>query len=157
MKKKNKYYSEIVALLICTFFLSSESIASEKLDFLSLKNSQVNLRLGPSFEYPVKLIYKKKFLPLIILDKSYTWRKMMDFENNLGWIHISQLSPRKTALNITNNSILYKKSTIYSKPLAKIESGRLVLIKKCNPEWCKIKTGKFTGWVVKKSLWGNTK
>ena len=157
MKKKNKYYFEILILLICIFFLSPKSIANEKLNFLSLKNNQTNLRLGPSFEYPIKLIYEKKYLPLVILDKSYTWRKIMDFENNLGWIHISQLSKRKTALNIKNNSILYKKSTIYSKPLANIESGRLVLIKKCKSEWCKIKTGKFTGWVFKKSLWGNTK
>ena len=37
-----------------------------------MKNNQTNLRLGPSFEYPIKLIYEKKYLPLVILDKSYT-------------------------------------------------------------------------------------
>ena len=35
--------------------------------FLSLKNNEVNLRQGPSFEYPIKLIYKKKYLPVIII------------------------------------------------------------------------------------------
>ena len=109
------------------------------------------------FKLNNKSVYEKKYLPLVILDKSYTWRKIMDFENNLGWIHISQLSKRKTALNIKNNSILYKKSTIYSKPLAKLEIGRLVIIQKCKVKWCKIKSGKFSGWIFKNVLWGKTK
>ena len=53
-------------------------------------------------------------------------------------------------------SILYKKSTIYSKPVAKIEIGRLVLIKKCNINWCNVSSGKYKGWVLKKFLWGKT-
>ena len=53
-----------------------------------------------------------------------------------------------------DNSIIYKKPTIYSKPIAKLELGRLVLIKKCKPKWCKIKTGKYIGWIFKDSLWG---
>ena len=27
-------------------------------------------------------------------------------------------------------------------------------IKKCKNEWCKIVTGKYSGWIKKKSLWG---
>ena len=38
--------------------------------FLTLRNEKVNLRQGPSFEYPIKLFYKKKFLPVLIQDKS---------------------------------------------------------------------------------------
>ena len=122
-----------------------------------MKNNEVNLRQGPSFKYPIKLIYKKKYLPVIILDKSETWRKISDFENNSGWIHVSQLSKKKSAINIKNNSIIYKKPTIFSKPIAKLETGRLMLIKKCKNEWCKINTGGFNGWINKKYLWGNIK
>ena len=112
------------------------------------------MRQGPSFEYPIKLVYKKKYLPVIILDKSGTWRKIVDFKNNSGWIHISQLSKKKSAINIKNNSILYKKPTIFSKPIAKLEIGRLVLIEKCKIKWCKIITADFKGWIFKSSLWG---
>ena len=148
---KNKHYL-IFLFLILIFFSSSE--ANESLNFLSLKNDKVNLRQGPSFKYPIKIIYKKKYLPVIILDKSETWRQIKDFENNYGWIHISQLSRKIAALNIKKNSILYKNSTIYSKPIAKLEIGRLVLIKKCNEKWCKIRSGDFKGWVLKNTLWG---
>ena len=157
MKKKNKYYLIFLLLFFLALFFTSKSFSNENLNFLSLKNPEVNLRQGPSFEYPIKLIYKKKYFPVIILDKSGTWRKIIDFKNNSGWIHISQLSKKKSAINTKNNSVLYKKSTIYSKPIATLEIGRLVLIEKCKVKWCKITTGVFKGWVFKSSLWGKLK
>ena len=135
-------------------FFANVSFASEDEFFLSLKKNEVNLRQGPSLEYPIKLIYKKKYLPVIILDKSGPFRKIKDFQNNTGWIHVALLSKKKSAINIKNNSILYKNPTIYSKPIAKLESGRLVLIKKCNQKWCKISSGEFIGWINKSFLWG---
>jgi len=155
MEKKNKYYLVSLILFFLILFFFSDSIANENEKFLSLKNNEVNLRQGPSFEYPIKLTYKKKYLPIMILDKSETWRQIKDFENNSGWIHISQLSKTKSAINIKNNSLLYKKPTIFSKPLAKLEIGRLVLIKKCKLKWCKITSGGYGGWIFKNTLWGN--
>ena len=154
MKKINTCYLFFIILLFLNLFLISKIAANENNFFLSLKNQEVNLRQGPSFEYPIKFTYKKRYLPVIIIDRSETWREIKDFENNSGWIHISQLSKKKSAINIKNNSILYKKSTIYSKPIAKLETGRLVLIKKCKIEWCKIASGKYTGWIEKNYLWG---
>jgi SH3-like domain-containing protein len=153
--KKNKYslYKPLVFFLILLFF--SPTLANEELKFLSLKNNEVNLRIGPSFEYPIRLTYIKKYLPVVIIDQSETWRKVRDFESNSGWIHISQLSKKKSAINIKKISILYKKPSIYSKPIAKLISGRLVIIKKCKSKWCKISSGNYTGWVFKNNLWGN--
>ena len=157
MKKNNKHYLSFFILFILFEFFLSESQANENIKFLSLKNNEANLRLGPSFEYPIKLTYNKKYLPIIILDKSETWRKIKDFENNSGWIHASQLSKKKSAICKKNNSVLYKKPTIFSKPIAKLEIGRLVLIKKCKLKWCKITSGNFNGWIYKSALWGKIK
>ena len=157
MEKIKKYCLFFFILFTFFEFFLSESLANEDTKFLSLKNNEVNLRLGPSFEYPIKLTYKKKYLPIIIIDKSEAWRKIKDFEKNSGWIHISQLSKRRTAINYKSNSILFKKPTIYSKPIARLETGRLVLINKCNLKWCKITSGDFNGWLNKKYLWGNVK
>ena len=157
MIKNNLNYFFFLLLLSLILFLPNEVFSGENINFLSLKKNEVNLRQGPSFEYPVILTYKKKNLPVIILDKSDAWKKIKDFENNSGWVHITQLSKKKTAININNNSILYTKATIYSKPIAKLETGRLVLIKKCKINWCKIKTGNYSGWVIKSALWGKIK
>ena len=148
-KKKCRIYLVLFFLVLFT-----KSFADENTIFLSLKNNEVNLRQGPSFEYPIKFTYKKKYLPVVIIDESETWRKIKDFKNNSGWIHISQLSKKKSAINTKNNSILYKKPTIYSKPIAKLEVGRLVLIKKCKEKWCKITSGGYEGWIFKNVLWG---
>jgi len=152
VKKINKYY-----LFFLLIFFANLSFANEDKIFLSLKKNEVNLRQGPSLEYPIKLIYKKKYLPVIILDQSGPFRKIKDFENNTGWIHIALLSKKKTAINIKNNSILFKKPTIYSKPIARLESGRLLLINKCDLKWCKITSGNFKGWIGKNYLWGSIK
>ena len=157
MKRNNKNCLIFLFLLFSILFFLPKSFANESINFLSLKKNEVNLRQGPSFEYPIKLIYNKKYLPVMILDKSGPWRKIKDFENNTGWVHVVLLSKKKAAINIKNNSILFKKPTIYSKPIAKLESGRLVLIKKCKEKWCKITTGSFKGWIFKSSLWGKIK
>ena len=157
MKKENKHYQTFLGLFFLILFFNPKTFAKENINFLTLKNNEVNLRQGPSFEYPIKLIYKKKYLPVIILDQSETWRKIKDFENNSGWIHISQLSKKKSAINIKNNSVLYKKPTIYSKPIAKLEIGRLVIIQKCKEEWCKITSDNYKGWIFKNVLWGKLK
>ena len=154
MKKNNKNYLIFLFSFFFILFYFPKSFANESINFLSLKKNEVNLRQGPSFEYPVKLVYNKKYLPVIILDQSGPWRKIEDFENNTGWIHTVLLSKKKSAINTKNNSVLYKKPTIYSKPIAKLESGRLVLVKKCKEKWCKITTGHFSGWIKKNYLWG---
>jgi len=157
MRRKNKNSSFFFIFFYCFLFNFSISIANDNINFLSLKNEKVNLRTGPSFNHPIKLIYNKKYLPVIILDKFETWREIKDFENNSGWIHVSQLSKKKSAINIKKNSILYKSSTIYSQPIAKLKIGRLVLVNKCKKNWCKISSGKFDGWIFKNSLWGKIK
>ena len=154
MRKNNKYYLIIFVLFFLILFFFPKSFANESKKFLSLKNNEVNLRQGPSFEYPIKFIYIKKYLPVEVLDKSETWIKIRDFENNSGWIHTSQVSKKKSAICKKNNSVLYKKPTIFSKPLAKLEIGRLVLIKKCKATWCKITSGGYKGWIFKNALWG---
>jgi len=38
--------------------------------------------------------------------------------------------------------------------LVNIEIGRLLLVTKCKNDWCKIKSGKYSGWIKKDGIWG---
>ncbi len=136
------------------YFLISFKLFSAEDYFLTLRNDKVNLRQGPSFEYPIKLFYKKKYLPVLIKDKSENFRKILDHQNNSGWIHVSQLSKKKAGISKEEKLIVFKDPTIYSKPLVILAKGRLCLVSKCKKEWCKVKVDKFSGWVKKESLWG---
>ena len=140
--------------IVFIIFLTQSSSFSKDEYFLTLRNDKVNLRQGPSFEYPVKIFYKKKFLPVLVQDQSNNFRKIRDHENNTGWIHISQLSKKKAAIVIVNELIMFKNPTIFSRPVAVLKKGRLSKIIKCKNDWCKAKTDKYKGWLKKESLWG---
>ena len=143
----------IVFIIFGVFFVEKSSFSQDEY-FLTLRYEKVNLRQGPSQKYPVKIIYKKKFLPVLIQDQSDNFRKIRDHENNTGWIHISQLSKKKAAIVIDEKLIMFKNPTIYSKPIAILKRGRLTKIIKCKKIWCKAKSGKYKGWLKKDSLWG---
>ena len=145
MKKK------IYTLLFLVLFISS-SFAAET--FLSLKKNKVNVRYGPSFDSEVKYVYKKVNLPIKQIDKKENWRRIIDLKNNSGWIHWSQLKTVNSIIPL-EDKILFKKPLNFSKPIARLEKGRLLVIKKCKKEWCKIKTGSYSGWVKTNNIWGS--
>ena len=142
---------KLYLLILSWIFLSFNVLANET--FLSLKKNKVNVRYGPGFEYPIKYVYKKINLPLKQIDKKENFRRIIDFKNNSGWIHVSQLKKVNSIIPKTDK-ILFNNPTNFSKPLAKIEKGRVLLVQICNEKWCKVKTGNFKGWVKVKNLWG---
>ena len=143
---------KLIIVFFCFFFEISSFSKNEY--FLTLRNDKVNLRQGPSFDYPVKILYTKKFLPIIIQDEYGNSKKIKDHENNSGWIHISQLSKKKAALVIDKNLIVFNSPTLYSKPLVLLKQGKLCMIIKCKNEWCKIYVDNYKGWVRQNALWG---
>ena len=140
-------------LILIIFFFNSNILAEENDYFLMLKYNKVNVRYGPNKDDQIKFVYKKKYLPLKVIDRKENFRKIIDHKNNNGWIHISQLKSPKSLI-VMENKTLFKKNSIFSKPIIKLEKGKLVLIKKCKESWCKIKTNKITGWLRTENVWG---
>ena len=136
-----------VFVFFCTSALSNENY------YLMLKNSKVNVRMGPGLDYPVKFIYKKKYLPVKIIDKKENFRKVIDHKKNSGWIHISQLKKVNSVI-VLSNRILFKKPTFNSKPIANIESGKLFVLEKCKKNWCKVSSQNYSGWINMDNVWG---
>ena len=145
---------KIIFFFLYFILIIPNSYSEEKKTFLMLKNNKVNVRYGPSFDYPIKYIYKKISLPVQLIDKKENFRRIIDHKKNTGWIHISQLKKSKSLIT-TSVKILFKKPTKYSKPIAKLDAGRLLLIQKCEKSWCNVKTEKFSGWIDKNNIWGS--
>mgnify|MGYP001166348888 CR=1 FL=1 len=145
---------KIILLFLLIFAIQSKLNADENNYFVMLKYNKVNVRYGPSVEHPIKFIYKKIFLPIKVIDKKDEFRRIIDHKKNSGWIHRSQLKPSKSLIILTDK-IIFKSSTKHSKPLAKLQKGRLLIIKKCKINWCKVKTENYSGWIEKKNIWGN--
>ena len=145
-------YKIIIFTLLIIFSYKNIS-AEQKSYFLMLKNKKVNVRYGPSFDYPVKFIYKKKFLPVEVIDKKENFRRIIDHKKNSGWIHISQLK-KSSSVIVLEDKILFKKASKFSRPLAKLKKGRLAIIKKCISSWCKVEVENYIGWINISNLWG---
>ena len=147
---------KLLILLLLTFIFPINIFAKENSYYLILKNNEVNVRYGPGFDYPIKYVYKKKYLPIKVIDKKENFRRIIDIKNNSGWIHTSQLSKKKSFI-LLEDQLLFAKPTKYSKPILKIAKGRLLLVKKCKKKWCKVKTENYFGWIRTNNIWGNIK
>ena len=150
--------------IIIIFFFTSNLLANDKLGdnsgkplprFISIKSSEANLRIGPSKDYPIILKYTYKNLPLMVIDEFDKWRKVVDWEKNEGWIHLSLLSNKRFGI-IKKKKDNY--ANVYAKPdnnlVGKLGSGNIVKINKCINVWCKIKLDKHRGWIKKTNIWG---
>jgi len=136
-------------------FLSIQSISAEE-KFLSLKKNKTNVRYGPGIDYPIKYIYRKVNLPVRQIDKKENWRRVLFLDNNSGWIHWSQLKPSNSII-VIEEKILFKNPSNFSEPFARLEKGRLLVIKKCENYWCNVIVDDYTGWIKIKNVWGSTK
>ena len=132
-------------------FFTHISFANEI--FVSLKKNKVNVRYGPSFDSDIKYVYKKINLPLKQIDKKENFRRIIDFKNNSGWIHISQLKKGNSVI-ATKDKVLFKKPSSFAKPIALIKEGRLLILEKCQKKWCKVISSDYEGWIEKKEVWG---
>ena len=142
---------KIIYTLFCLTILTISSVAEET--FVSLKKSKVNVRYGPSFDSDIKYVYKKINLPLKEIDKKDNFRRIIDLKNNSGWIHVSQLKKNNSVIT-TKDKILFKKPSSFAKPIAQIEKGRLLIVDKCENNWCKIKSDSYEGWIKTTDIWG---
>ena len=153
----NFYLKLFLLLLFHSYsYLPKIVLAENSPKLVSVKTSKANLRYGPGKNYPIKLIFIKKDIPLLVIDKFDHWRKVLTSKNTVGWIHKSQLTMKHRSI-ILKRDYLRKKPQLSSEKIAFLYDNVNVSVIKCKLYWCKItlKTRKFSGWYIKKFLWGS--
>ena len=151
------YLKLLILILFYSYSYLPKIVLAENLPKLvSIKTSKANLRYGPGKNYPIKLIFIKKNIPLLVIDKFDHWRKVLTSKNIVGWIHKSQLTMKHRSI-IIKRDYLRKKPQLSSEKIAFLYDNVNVSVVKCKLYWCKItlKTRKFSGWYIKKFLWGS--
>ena len=146
---------KIAIWFLCLSILGVQLLNADEV-FLSLKKNKTNVRYGPGLDYQIKYIYRKVNLPVKQIDKKENWRRVIFLDNNSGWIHWSQLRPSNSVITI-QDKILFKKPSNFSEPFVRLEKGRLLVIKKCENEWCNVKTDNYKGWIKAENIWGSVK
>ena len=126
---------------------------------VSVVGEKVNLRKGPSTQYPIIWELGKGF-PLRIRGYKGNWIKVSDFEGDIGWVYKNLVS-RKPHLVVKINKKSKARINIRSGPgtkykiVGKAEYGVVFETLKRGDGWVKVRheTG-LTGWVKRSLLWG---
>ena len=153
---------QIVIVLISIIIFSQVSNANigketglEIPRYVSLKSDDANIRVGPSKNYPIEIKYIKKNYPLKVLDEYEEWRKVEDFNKNIGWIHKSLISGIRTGIVISNdNKNIKLLNTLGGNVIGEIGNGNIVFLEKCKIDWCLVSLDDYEGWVDKNYIWG---
>ena len=122
--------------------------------FVSLRFDTVNLRAGPGTQYPIEWVYKRRGLPVEVIRDLDTWRQVRDRWGTVGWIHLSNLSGRRTVLIDPQTVILRKQPEDRARAVAKAEPGAIAKLEKCAAAWCRIAADGHGGWVRRAAVWG---
>ena len=75
---------KVILFIFCIFFITFKQSHAKDEYFMTLRHDIVNLRQGPSKDYPIKIFYKKKFLPVLIQDISIILEKLEIMKIILG-------------------------------------------------------------------------
>lgn len=121
--------------------------------YASTRNSQVNVRAGPSIDYPVRTVIECQLVPVLITRESQDWRKIQDPWGQEGWVNASLLGRARTALT-TRSGVLYKEASSFSSPVSNYAAGAVVRLRSCDNDWCNVGDGVISGWVPSRDLWG---
>jgi len=71
--------------------------------YVSIKSNDVNMRVGPSRNYPILIKYVRSNFPVKVIEEYQDWRKIIDYEEHSGWIHKSLLKGERNGLIISTN------------------------------------------------------
>lgn len=127
--------------------------------FVSLGAQEVHVRAGPGQKYPIKWTFSRAGLPVEVILEFENWRKIRDHDGQEGWVFHSLLDSRRTAIVEGDGAV-----SVYEKPFyddskksninIKLEPSVAVNVEECKPQWCKIETSGYHGWIERKALWG---
>ncbi len=122
--------------------------------FVSLKDEETNCRIGPSFDHPVRFVFKRAGAPVLIIAESVDhWRKLRDADGDECWVHRTTLKAQTHVLTRGATS-LKRRPDAGSDVSARLGDGVLARLIKRKDGWVSVSAGKAQGWVEAGAVWG---
>ena len=121
----------------------------------SLRVDEVNMRVGPSGNFPIKWVYHREGLPVKVVRLMEGWRLVEDPDGAEGWVVARLLSPERTALVVGKGLTPMRAAPGDSAQLLwNVEPGVVGILGECAADWCELDVGGRRGWVEYERLWG---
>lgn len=117
--------------------------------------SELNMRVGPSADYPISWVYRRPGLPVKVLRVHESWRLVQDPSGAKGWVASRLLSPDRGGIVTGGRPTPMRASPSRESPLRWfIEAGVVGGLGECTLGWCQFSVGSRQGWVEQRRLWG---
>jgi len=145
----------ILLFLGSTATLASAAPADTKPYWVSIDQPEARMRTGPSTEFPVKWVYKRKNLPVKVIMKHSVWRKIEDPDGDQGWIHVRLLSPDRSAIVLDSVADMRDEPHSGARISWRAEPGVVGHISECEKGWCLFDVSGRRGYVRASQLWGD--
>jgi SH3-like domain-containing protein len=121
----------------------------------SIASGQAMTRAGPGKNYPGVWLYQRRDLPIRVVRKYENWRMIEDPEGTRGWMLVSLLSDRRTAVVKPGEpKPIHASANGSSRVRYNAEQGVVGRIEKCRSGWCHITIGKREGYIRTSDIWG---
>jgi SH3-like domain-containing protein len=122
----------------------------------SIASGQAMMRTGPARNYPGTWLYQRRDLPVRVLKLYPNWRLIEDPDGTRGWMLISLLSDRRTAIVKKGDPRpVHADRSDASRVRYMAEEGAVGRISKCRGDgWCRIEFGKRDGFIHTSDIWG---
>jgi SH3-like domain-containing protein len=121
----------------------------------TLRFEKVNMRVGPSNEYPITWVYVRKGLPVKVVRIREGWRLVEDHQGEQGWIAASQLDPARGAMVVGEGVVDLRAQPNPSSALRwRAEPGVVGRLGTCREGWCEVDVAGRKGWISAARLWG---
>lgn len=122
--------------------------------FVSLRAAEVNVRTGPGTRYPIEWVYRRRGMPVEIVDEFDTWRRIRDWQGTEGWVHQSMVQGQRGILVTGKRWTLYRQPETDSPGVALVDAGVVGVLRRCRAQWCEVSAGGFTGWLPRDAFYG---
>ena len=117
--------------------------------------SELNMRVGPSADYPISWVYKRPGLPVKVMRVHESWRLVQDPSGAKGWVASRLLSPDRGAIVTGGRPTPMRAGPSPESQLRWfIEAGVVGGLGDCTMGWCEFTVGTRKGWVEQLRLWG---
>ncbi|HEX5237060.1 MAG TPA: SH3 domain-containing protein [Sphingomicrobium sp.] len=122
----------------------------------SLASGQAMTHTGPGRNYPNVWLYQRRDLPVRVVKKYQTWRLIQDPDGAQGWMLVSMLSDRRTAMVRPGDPRpIFADPNDSARVRYRVEAGAVGRISKCKGDgWCRIEIGKKDGYIRTGDVWG---
>jgi SH3-like domain-containing protein len=122
----------------------------------SLAKGDARMRVGPSLDYPASWIYRRRDLPVKVIEVYASWRKIEDPDGTQGWMHVRLLKDSPTGIVKGDIAEMRDAPSADARLLFRLEPGVVGALSGCANGWCSFDVGGRRGYVAFKSLWGAT-